>query len=227
MPFELVIFDLDGTLLDTLEDLADSMNAVLRSHAYPTHAMASYRRFVGDGVENLVRRSLPADAVRDDLVARYVDQMREEYDLRQQRTTAPYHGVPELLRALSRLGLKTAVLSNKPDAATRRLVAALLAPHVFDAVVGARTGVPLKPDPAAALDIVEILGSDPNHTLYVGDTNTDMLTGRRAGMVTVGVTWGFRDEEELRSSGADHIIGEPLELIIVLGAGDLRPHGES
>jgi phosphoglycolate phosphatase len=215
---ELVIFDLDGTLVDSLDDLADSMNAVLASRNFPTHPRAPYRRFVGDGIVNLVRRALPPEAVTEELVTECVDHMRAEYDRRQRDTTEPFPGVTELLEASRKRGLKTAVLSNKPDPATRNLVAALFPHHDFEAVFGARPGVPLKPDPSAALEIAAALSILPESTVYVGDTDTDMITGRRAGMITVGVTWGFRDEHELRQSGARYIIHHPLDLLGVLSS---------
>jgi len=220
MSFDLAIFDLDGTLVDSLDDLADAMNAVLESFGFPTHPTGPYRRFVGDGIVTLVRRVVPPEVDDDDLLQRCVELMRKEYSRRQLIKTLPYPGIPEVLAAVHGRGLKTAVLSNKPDPATRSLVAALLAGHPFDMVRGARPDVPLKPDPSAALDIAEGLSARPGHTVYVGDTDTDMQTGRRAGMLTVGATWGFRDEDELRSSGAQHIIHHPLELLEILKGED-------
>lgn len=216
MVFSLVIFDLDGTLVDSLEDLADSMNAVLAARGFPIHPVAPYRRFVGDGIATLVRRALPGADPGDDFVASCVREMRREYARRQIAKTRPYPGVPELLRSLGEHGLKTAVFSNKPDRPTREVVAALLAPHSFAAVRGARPDAPLKPDPTAALELAREIGAAPRETVYVGDTDTDMHTGQRAGMFTVGVTWGFRDEDELRASGADSIIHDPAELLRVL-----------
>jgi len=216
MKHSLIIFDLDGTLVDSLEDLADSMNVVLESRGYPTHPPAPYRRYVGDGIVNLVRRALPPEASDEDLVAECAELMREEYTRRETNKTRPYPGVPELLEALRSRGMRTAVLSNKPDDATGSIVAAVLLDHTFERVLGARPGVPLKPDPSSALELAADLGAHPEETIYVGDTDTDMQTGRRAGLFTVGVTWGFRDAQELLDSGADHIIDEPLELLELL-----------
>jgi phosphoglycolate phosphatase len=216
MAIELVIFDLDGTLVDSLDDLADSMNAVLDSLGLPIHPTEPYRRFVGDGLVKMVRRSLPPEYVEEDYVGECVELMRAEYARRQQDKTVLYPGISELLAALRDRDLKTAVLSNKPDSDTRSIVDGLLAPHSFDVVRGARPEVPLKPDPSAALDIAADLSVHPEDSVYIGDTDTDMRTGRRAGMLTVGVTWGFRDEEELRESGAQHIIHHPLELLDIL-----------
>ena len=213
MSFDLAIFDLDGTLVDSLDDLADAMNTVLESFGFPTHPTSPYRRFVGDGIVTLVRRVVPPEVDDDDLLQRCVEHMRKEYSRRHLIKTRPYPGVPELLAAVHGRGLKTAVLSNKPDPATRSLVAALLAGHPFDVVRGARPDVPLKPDPSAALDIAEGLSAQPGHTVYVGDTNTDMQTGVAAGMFPVGVAWGFRPADELRRNGARVILEKPLDLL--------------
>jgi len=213
----LVIFDLDGTLVNSLGDLAASMNAVLGSLGYPQHPTAPYRRFVGDGIAMLVRRALPPEVTDDALVERCIGLMRAEYARRQTDTTVPYPGIPALLATLAGQSRLTAVLSNKPDGPTRELVRALLAPHRFDAVRGARPDTPLKPDPAAALEIAAQLGVEQDRAAFVGDTNIDMQTARNAGMTAVGVTWGFRDADELRASGAHHIIDRPAELLERLG----------
>jgi phosphoglycolate phosphatase len=216
---QLAIFDLDGTLIDSLNDLAVSMNAVLESHGFPTHPLDPYRHFVGDGISNLVRRALPAEQRSDDLVAICVHGMRREYAARKLDTTRPYPGIREVLATLTSRGVKTAVLSNKPDDPTREITDELLAPHHFDLVRGALPEVPLKPDPTAALEIAARLQVAPKYTLLVGDTPIDMQTARAAGMIAVGVTWGFREADELRFGGAHHIIHEALDLTAFLGAG--------
>ena len=221
MTTRLVLFDLDGTLVDSLQDLADSMNAVLVARGHPVHPRESYRRFVGDGVANLVRGALPADASDEETVAQCVIEMREEYGRRLTAVTRPYPGIPELLAELRDRRLMTAVLSNKPDSATRVLVDRLLPEHHFDLVRGALPGVPLKPDPSAALALCAELGVAPGDVLYLGDTDTDMATGRAAGMVTVGVGWGFRDADELLDAGALHVITEALALLGLIDGGGL------
>lgn len=211
--YQAVIFDLDGTLLDTLEDLADSMNAVLEEMQFPTHKPDSYRYFVGEGMRTLAKRVLPVgcqDEARIDLV---VQRMSSEYDKRWKVKSRPYPGIEEVLGSLTEFGLSIAVLSNKPDAFTQVMVPALLPGWQFSQVVGARAGVPVKPDPQAALEIAAKLGLSPERILYVGDTATDMLTANAAGMVAVGVAWGFRPVEELLEHGAKSIIGYPGELM--------------
>lgn len=217
----LVIFDLDGTLVDSLGDLADSMNAVLRSADYPEHPRVRYRTYVGDGMVNLVRRALPAEMVNDETVAEFVKRMSDEYARRCLDSTAPFPRIPELLQNLRERGVKTAVLSNKPDEATQAVVNRFFAHHPFDVIRGALPGVPLKPDPTSALEVIRDCGVGPRDTLYVGDTDTDMKTGRNAGLFTVGVTWGFRDAAELDVSGAHRIVDHPLDLLsLCLGAKD-------
>ena len=206
-----VIFDLDGTLLDTLEDLADSMNRALEGMGHPPHPVDAYRVFVGDGVEMLARRALP-EASRDrETVARTARSMKEIFGAAWNVKTRPYDGIPELLDTLEERGLKVAVLSNKPHDLTRIAVGAYFDLDRFAAVYGARDGVPRKPDPTAAIALAAELGVAPAECLYFGDTNTDMQTAVGAGMHAVGVTWGFREEPELRAAGAMTILHHPQE----------------
>jgi phosphoglycolate phosphatase len=217
MKHNAVLFDLDGTLLDTLEDLGDSMNAVLRSLGFPAHPISSYRYFVGDGVMNLVRRALPATAAADEsAVQRAATRMREEYATRWAAKTRPYDGVLALLDQLFARGVRTAILSNKPHAAALDVVGHFFPNAHFDAVLGARPGVPIKPDAGAALEVSKTLAVPPQSFLYLGDTNTDMLTARAAGMFAVGALWGFRTEEELRASGAEALVAHPHEVLDLL-----------
>ncbi|HEY9594234.1 MAG TPA: HAD family hydrolase, partial [Spirochaetia bacterium] len=190
-----VLFDLDGTLLDTIEDLGDSMNAVLTRLGYPTHDMAAYKLFVGDGVTNLVRRAVPEEVRRnEEAVQRIVPQMRDEYAKRLWDKTHAYEGIAELLAELRARGVKMAVLSNKPHPATVEVIGHYFPAGTFDTVLGARPGVPIKPDPGAVREVCRLLGKGPEDFLYLGDTNTDMKTARAAGMFAVGVLWGFRTE---------------------------------
>src|SRR3954466_1982336 len=182
MIFHAVLFDLDGTLLDTLEDIAQAANDVLTGLGLTTHPTGAYPPFIGDGVAMLFRRALPPDRVEPDTVDRCVAGFEKTYGRSWNVRTRPYDGVPELLDDLAARGLGLAVLSNKPDGFTRLCAAAYLAPWPFRAVVGQRDGVPRKPDPAGALEIAGRLGVPVERFLYVGDTAVDMETARRAGM---------------------------------------------
>jgi len=218
---QLAIFDLDGTLIDSIGDLADAMNAVLESLGHPVHPRDDYRFLVGDGIEILVRRALPPDVVDQTDIAEVVGLMRQEYSTRWTATTRPFPEIPELLALLHARNISSAVLSNKPDFPTREIVGELFADNPFEIVRGALDGVPLKPDPSSVLGIISELGQSPQQSIFVGDTAVDMATGVNAGMRSVGVSWGFRDASELLDAGADHIIHRPLELLLFLeGSGD-------
>ena len=216
MRFHAVLFDLDGTLLDTLEDLADSGNAALRAQGFPEHPLAAYRYFIGDGVEELVRRALPPQRLEAATVAHSTELMRREYSARWADKTRPFPGVPELLDALAARGLPMAVLSNKPDEFTRLCVQRLLPRWRFEVVLGADAGLPKKPDPAGARQIAARLNLSSDRIVYLGDTNTDMQTAVAAGMYAVGVLWGFRTASELTASGAQVLLEKPTELLGLL-----------
>lgn len=211
--YRAVLFDLDGTLLDTIEDLTDSMNAALAAMAFPGHGVDACKRFVGDGVRNFALRALPESRRDEPTVERCIQLMREEYSRRWNVKTRPYDGIAELLDGLAQRGLAMAVLSNKPDDFTRLMVRAMLGRWRFAAVRGVRQDGVVKPDPAAALAIAEEVGTPPAEFLYVGDTDTDMRTAGAAGMFPVGATWGFRPVQELLEHGAKAIIHHPAELI--------------
>jgi phosphoglycolate phosphatase len=217
MKYKAVLFDLDGTLLDTLEDLADSMNAVLASRGHPTHAVASYRYFVGDGVEELARRVLPEASANDELeVKACVLAMRDEYGARWNRKTRLYPGISELLDGLTEKGVLLTILSNKPHAFVQEIAAHFFKRWHFIATNGARPDVPRKPDPSAALAISRATGVGPEGFLYLGDTNTDMRTAVAAGMYPVGALWGFRLEAELREAGARSLAARPEDVLRLL-----------
>ncbi len=208
-----VIFDLDGTLLDTLADLANCMNAVLAASGYATHPETAYRYFVGEGMEMLVQRTLPPSCRGDEEVAARLADMRTEYGKRWAETSRPYDGVPEMLDGLAERRVPVAVLSNKPEEFTCLTVQTLLPRWNFAEVRGMRADTPAKPDPAGAIAVAGSLGIDAAQTVYVGDTATDMKTGTSAGMYTVGVTWGFRERDELVAHGAHRIIDSPDQLM--------------
>lgn len=216
MKFKAILFDLDGTLLDTIEDLTDSMNMVLNRLGLPGHTVETCKRFVGDGVEMFALRALPETHRDDASVARCAADMREVYRKRWSLKTRPYDGIPDLLDGLTQHNLRMAVLSNKPDDSTKEMVAELLSKWRFDPVVGARSSVPKKPAPTGALEISRYLDLPPEKFLYLGDTGTDMKTARAAGMFAVGVLWGFRTADELATSGAEVLIKHPAEALRLL-----------
>ena len=212
-----LLFDLDGTLLDTLHDLADAVNRALAAQGFPGHPVAAYRAFVGDGVAMLAERALPAGERSSEAVARTVARLRDEYAHGWAGRTRVYPGVPGLLDELTARGLPLAVLSNKPHDFAVAMVAHFLGRWPFCAVRGQVEGGPRKPDPAAALELAATLGVAPAACAFVGDSAVDVHTARRAGMLAVGVTWGFREPDELRQAGAHHVIGAPGELLPLLG----------
>ncbi len=210
MNHDAVIFDLDGTLLDTLADLADSMNRTLAARGFPVHPVDSYRYFVGQGMANLAKAAAPEGAP-DDIVAAVREGMEADYEENWAAATRPYPGIPELLERLREKHLPLAVFSNKPDRFTKIVVDRFFPAGMFAHVRGAKPDVPMKPDPAGALEIARSLGVPPERVAYVGDTDTDMRTGAAAGMFAIGVEWGFRPEL-LRGSGADAVVATPDEL---------------
>lgn len=217
MRVKAVLFDLDGTLLDTLEDIANSANSALIRHGLPQNEVDAYRYFVGDGVAKLISRALP-DGKRDsDIIADCVKAFREDYSRNWNVKTRPYEGVPELLHALAAEHIKMAILSNKPDDFTKRCVTELLPNHDFEMILGQRHGIPMKPDPAGALQIADRLGIMPSQFLYLGDSAIDMKTAVRADMFPVGALWGFRPLEELQEHGAQAVIEHPMDLLGLLG----------
>ncbi len=211
--YKAVLFDLDGTLLDTLEDIAGSMNAVLERRDFPPFTVEGYKSLVGDGIDEMVRRACAPAPVPDKDVRTIINEFREEYDRRWRLHSRPYPGISELLEALIRRGIRLAVLSNKAHAYTERMVLELLPDFHFDSIRGATPDVPLKPDPSAALMIAEALRTAPSGFIFLGDTKIDMRTARAAGMTPVGALWGFRGAEELLENGAARLISAPLELL--------------
>ncbi|ABZ84183.1 phosphoglycolate phosphatase, putative [Heliomicrobium modesticaldum Ice1] len=219
MACKAVIFDLDGTLLDTLADLADSMNRVLSRAGFPAHSLDEYRYFVGDGLATMVRRALPEAGCDEETLRRCFTDMQEEYGRNWAVKTAPYTGVMEMLEGLAARNISMAVLSNKPHDWTVEMTDYFFPQRPFAMVFGQRPSVPKKPDPAGALEIAARFAFAPADILYLGDTNTDMKTARGAGMPAIGVLWGFRPAEELLASGADRLIGHPSELFNLIDEG--------
>jgi phosphoglycolate phosphatase len=216
MKKQAIMFDLDGTLLDTLEDLGDTMNLTLREQGLPEHPYAFYRHAVGDGARMLARRALP-ESRRDDATAdASLEAMKRHYETTWNRKTRPYDGILDVLETLHAQGVALAILSNKPDGAVQRCVDYFLPTEQFRIVQGVLPGVPIKPDPEGALSILKKTNIPAEAWLYVGDTDTDMQTAVAAGLFAVGCTWGFRDRDELLSNGADAIIDHPSELLPLL-----------
>lgn len=212
--FQGAVFDLDGTLLNTLEDLARSMNRVLEGHGLATHPMDDYRYFVGDGARTLVKRAVPEHMRQDEkALALCLKEFLEDYAANWDANTSPYPDIPQMLEGLARMNIKLAVLSNKPHNFTRLCVKRYLGQWKFQAVLGERPGIPRKPSPDGALEAARIMGVKPEQCIYLGDTSIDMKTAKAAGMFPVGVLWGFRDEQELRESGAKLLISRPRELL--------------
>jgi len=212
-----VIFDLDGTLVDTLEDLADAMNRVLCAEQAPVHSYATYKLLIGKGIRNLVGQALPAEKRGDETIARCHEAMIADYGEHCLVKTRRYDGVGELLSGLRAAGAKLAVFSNKSDELTRRIVGSLFDPGDFDVVMGAQPGLPLKPDPTVALLIGDRLGAAPSRIVFLGDSGIDMLTAGAAGMIAVGAAWGFRTKDELVENGASAVLDHPRELLELLG----------
>jgi len=214
--YKAVIFDLDGTLINSLQDIADSMNRVLASNGYPTHDYESYRYFVGKGLKNLVGRTLSDELRTDENTIRLYSQLLKDYEKNCLQKTILYRGIPELLDALKEQESKLAIVSNKADAFTKKIAGELMYKWPFGAIIGAKDEIPRKPDPTGALMASKALGVLPSESLYVGDTSVDMETAIAAGMYPVGVTWGFRTRDELLKNGAKAIIDKPEELLDLL-----------
>jgi len=215
MPRAAALFDLDGTLLDTIDDLAAAMNKALAANGLPVRPdAAEHKGYVGDGVGMYVLRAVPEDRRSDGrLIARVTADYRVAYAAGWRNQTRPYKGIVQLLDDLAARGVRRAVLSNKPDDTARASVEGYLGLGRFEIVRGATEGVPLKPDPAAAIAIADEMGIPPGGFVYVGDTATDMETAKAAGMFAVGALWGFRQADELADAGADALIERPGELV--------------
>jgi phosphoglycolate phosphatase len=219
--YHAALFDLDGTLADTLVDVADAVNSVLSSEGLPIHPADAYRTMVGNGFSLLMRRALPPGFASEGgeferLLSKSVERYREGCLV----STAPYPGINKMLDILAAAGIPTAVLSNKPHSITLSIVGALFPNHHFATVYGERPGVPTKPDPHAALDIASLSNIAPSCWLYLGDSGVDMATARAAGMTPVGALWGFRDKAELLAMGASLLVTKPSEVLALFGFSD-------
>lgn len=218
MPYTHVIFDLDGTLLNTLDDLAAAGNHVCAAHGWPTFTRDQYRYKVGNGQPKLIERIIPAEFAGDGrMFEQVLREFRAYYDAHKEDQTAPYPGVIELLDHLRTAGVRLAVLSNKDHTAAAPLVERYFGPR-FDLVQGRIDAFPPKPAAPITRYVLDQLDAEPARTLYVGDSNVDVATGHNAGLTVAGVAWGFRGRGELEAAGAEYVVDEPAELErVVLG----------
>lgn len=209
-----VLFDLDGTLLDTLDDLCDATNAALANYGYPARSRDEVRRFVGNGVEMLLRRALPA-GTPDERVYETLAFFRADYEKRSRNRTCPYGGILDLLAELRAEGVRIGVVSNKYDKAVRELCDYYF-PGLIDLPVGERAGVPKKPAPDSLFLAMEELDVTASETLYVGDSEVDVETAHNAGLPCISVLWGLRDREDIEAAGASVFAATVEELSVIL-----------
>ncbi|MBT3427114.1 MAG: HAD family hydrolase [Gammaproteobacteria bacterium] len=211
-----ILFDLDGTLLNTLSSISTAFNQALEQMGYPQHSTEQYRYFIGDGVFQCARRCLPVKEANKATIARLVELERIEYQKSWHQQVQPYDGVADLLVEIGKRKLSTAVLTNKDQQAAEQCVQRFFPSHEFSHILGYDGTRPHKPDPTGGNWILEKLGIDEKHAMMVGDTAVDILTGKACKMRAVGVLWGFREAAELNEAGADHIIQQPCELLALL-----------
>ncbi len=214
-PVQLVIFDLDGTLLNSIDDLATSTNHALQYYGYPQHDLGKYPFFVGNGIAKLIERALPTNARTPEIVTQVKEEFIHYYQQHKTDFTRIYPGITETLNTLHKAGCKLAVASNKYHQGTQELIHHFFGDHLFDVVLGQRENIPVKPDPAIVYDILKQTGIAPEHTLYVGDSGVDMLTAANSGITSIGVTWGFRPQEELEKNNACHIAHKATDIITI------------
>ena len=210
---KLIIFDLDGTLLNTIADLASATNHALAANGYPQHATEEYRFFVGNGINKLFERALPDGEKTETNVLRIRQSFIPYYDVHCADLTRPYPGIPELLNTLQQKGIQIAVASNKYQRATGKLIPHFFPDIRFTAILGQREGIPRKPDPQIVHEIIKLAGVQPEDVLYVGDSNVDMQTALHAKVDGIGVTWGFRPRTELEEEHPFAIIDKASDLL--------------
>ncbi len=208
---EAVIFDLDGTLLYTLEDLKNSTNFSLRTFGYPERTLEEVRQFVGNGVRKLIERAVP-EGTDNGITEEVLRVFKENYGQNMYNCTKPYNSIEKLLLGLRQNGLKTAVVSNKFDLAVKELCKKYFG-NLIDVAIGQRDDVPKKPAPDGVFAAIDELGVKLKNCIYVGDSDVDVLTARNSGLPCIGVTWGYREKELLESKGADYIVNDPLEIL--------------
>jgi len=211
--YQAILFDLDGTLLDTLVDIAGAVNRALEKNGFSSRSIVDCRAFIGDVARTLIARALPREVATDDTIDRCLADFRQDYARNWHLATRPYPEVPELLHQLSGRGVRFSVLSNKPHEFTVKCVEKFLTDWHFEVVFGQRENVPLKPDPSVAIEIARRMNVPPAACLFVGDSPVDMKTGVNAGMDAVGVSWGFTDRERLSENHGGAIVSHPLEIL--------------
>lgn len=214
----LVIFDLDGTLLNTIDDLGNACNHALSSLGYPTHALISYPTMVGNGITKLIERALPDEARSPEIISEARRIFVEYYNQHCCDATKPYPGIPELLSDLVSRGIKIAVASNKYNSAVQTIISHYFPEIPFAAIFGHLEGIPTKPDPSIVFEILTVSPTPKAETVFVGDSAVDIETARRACVDSIGVTWGFRTENELRKAYADNIVSDPDDILCIVGS---------
>ncbi len=214
MKYALVIFDLDGTLLDTLEDLTDSTNNCMRKFGFPEHTKEEVRGFVGNGIRKLIERSLPVDTA-ETVIEECFREFKIQYQSHCAIKTRPYDGIPELLQTMKAAGIHTAVVSNKADAPAKELCRRYF-PGLLDAVVGEREGIRRKPAPDTVNEVIRLFGIPREEVIYIGDSDVDIQTAQNAGVACIGVDWGFRERHVLKEAGAKNIVSAVSELLSLL-----------
>lgn len=214
--YQTVIFDLDGTILNTIDDLANAGNHVCRENGWPEHTAAEFCRMVGHGIPDLVSRFSPPEGQAPEILADTLERFSAYYARHNMDVTAPYEGIVAMLERLKAAGVRMAVYSNKADGFSQVIIGRYF-PNTFALVRGKLDGVPVKPDPAGIRGVLAELGADAESTLFVGDSAVDVWTAHNGGLMACGVTWGFRGREELESAGADILVdtAEQLERIIM------------
>ena len=212
---KLIIFDLDGTLLNTIDDLANSVNFMLEKCGFPTFSVDEYKYKVGNGMRKLIERSVPIETQTEEKIEKHLKIFMDYYNEHKNDNTAPYDGIIDLLNELKNKGIKLAVVTNKAHISAKPLIENIF-PCAFDEIVGQKEGIPTKPNPQSVLSVFKKLNVTPDDCLFVGDSGVDMQTAKNAGIKAVGVLWGFRKKEELIEDGADEIISSPLDLLKII-----------
>jgi len=207
-----VIFDLDGTLIDSLEDLADSANQALDKYGLNGHPIDAYKKFIGNGMRQLVKNASPKNT-EDSIIDSILQDLRCIYNKNYINKTHPYENIHSMLENLKELGIKMAVCSNKPHNLTNEIIEKIIGKDYFGVIFGEREGIPRKPDPTSLLEAAKYLKTEPEKTIYLGDSGGDMICAEKAGMLSAGALWGFREKDELIECGAQLLLSNPMELL--------------